>query len=163
MRRMRLRLFTGVVSVVIVACSSGQSSSRPKSTVTTTNGLLGHAFQETAVLAKASPYGAILAASFDVTVYVNVHDSPRHSNCAGTCTKTWIPLTVRRSPEVGEGVSASLLGIIRRDDGRKQVTYNGHPLYTYRGDHQPLEAIGQGASGNWYVISASGDPVRGTQ
>ena len=117
--------------------------------------------ETTVVFAHASPYGDILTAAVPVTLYVNVHDFANHSTCNGRCAKTWLPLVTRRRPQAGEGANASLVGTFRRDDGRRQVTYSGHPLYTYQGDHQALETTGQGADGRWFVISAAGDPVKG--
>jgi predicted lipoprotein with Yx(FWY)xxD motif len=160
----RSRALTGAVvalaTVVLAACSSGNSSARPKPTPTTKS-VFGTGSNTTVVFAHPSPYGDILTPAFPVTLYVNVHDSPNHSTCSGRCAKTWLPLVTRRRPQAGEGANTSLVGSFRRDDGRRQVTYNRHPLYTYRGDHQALEASGQGANGRWFVISASGDPVTG--
>jgi len=150
-----------LAALALAACSSGSSSARPKPTATTRS-LFGFGFNTTVVSTHPSPYGDILTAAVPVTLYVNVHDSASHSTCSGRCAKTWLPLVTRRPPQAGEGANASLVGSFRRDDGRWQVTYNGHPLYTYRGDHQAVETAGQGADGRWYVISASGDPVKGS-
>jgi predicted lipoprotein with Yx(FWY)xxD motif len=161
----RARTLTGglavLTAVVLAACSSGgNSSTRPKPTATTKS-LIGSGLDTTLVTVHPSAYGNILTAAYPATLYVNVDESAHHNTCTGQCAKTWFPLLTRGQPQAGEGVSGNLLGSFRRDDGRRQVTYNGHPLYTYRGDHQPVEAKGQGASGRWYVISASGDPVKG--
>lgn len=160
----RSRALTGVVAVLavvaLVACSSGGGrSARPKPTQTTKS-LIG-GLDTTLVAVHPSAYGDILTAGYPATLYVNVDDSTHHNACTGQCAKTWFPLVTHGPPQAGVGVSGNLLGSFRRDDGRRQVTYNGHPLYTYRGDHQPVEAKGQGASGRWYVISVSGDPVKG--
>ena len=62
-------------------------------------------------------------------------------------------------------MSTSLLGTIKRDDGRLQITYAGHPLYTYAGglgfggDRQPGDARGQGFGAIWWVVSPSGKPI----
>ena len=147
--------------VALVACSSGGGkSARPKPTQTTKS-LIGGGLDTTLVTVHPSAYGNILTAAYPATLYVNVDDSAKHNACTGQCAKTWFPLLTHGPPQAGEGVSGNLLGSFRRDDGRSQVTYNGHPLYTYRGDHQPVEAKGQGSGGTWYVISATGDPVKG--
>jgi predicted lipoprotein with Yx(FWY)xxD motif len=164
MRVARSRALTGLVvalaAVVGTACSSGDSSARPKPTPTTKS-VIGGGLGTTVVFAHPSPYGTILTAALPATLYVNVNDSRGHNTCTGQCARTWLPLVTRGQPQAGDGANASLVGSFRRNDGRRQVTYNGHPLYTYRRDHQPLEATGQGAGGDWYVISASGDPVMG--
>src|SRR5262249_38732714 len=158
------RALTGVLAVlavVLAACSSGGNSSTRSKPTTTTKSLVGSGLDTTLVAVHPSAYGDILTAAFPATLYVNVGDSAKHNTCTGQCAKTWLPLLTHRPPQAGEGVNGSLLGSFRRDDGRRQVTYNGHPLYTYRGDHQPVEAKGQGAGGRRHVISPTGDPVKG--
>jgi predicted lipoprotein with Yx(FWY)xxD motif len=62
----------------------------------------------------------------------------------------------------GTGLDATLLGTITRDDGTMQVTYNGHPLYTFANDTGSDNAAGQGMQdngGTWNLISSSGDAV----
>ena len=63
-------------------------------------------------------------------------------------------------PVAGDGVDASLLGTIQRDDGTTQITYDGHPPYTFRKDSAPGDTNGQGVNGTWYVVSPGGDPVK---
>jgi predicted lipoprotein with Yx(FWY)xxD motif len=63
---------------------------------------------------------------------------------------------------VGGGAKASLIATTPRSDGQAQVTYNGHPLYTYQGDSKPGDTDGQGITGfgaPWYVLSASGNQI----
>jgi predicted lipoprotein with Yx(FWY)xxD motif len=56
----------------------------------------------------------------------------------------------------------SLLGKTTRQDGTRQVTYNGHPLYYFAGDTKPEETKGQGLNAfgaGWYVVSPAGDKI----
>jgi predicted lipoprotein with Yx(FWY)xxD motif len=49
-----------------------------------------------------------------------------------------------------------------RKDGRRQVTYGGHPLYYYEGDRKG-QAKCQGvnnAGGIWLVVSPAGKAIR---
>src|SRR5215475_5902187 len=59
----------------------------------------------------------------------------------------------------GSGVTGQL-GTITRDDGSKQATWNGHPLYTYVGDSAPGMAKGNGlnlSGGVWHETVVSGN------
>lgn len=85
---------------------------------------------------------------------------PPASNCLGQCAKTWPPLLSEdgRAPVV-DGVDRSLVGTVRRSDGRTQVTLKGWPLYTYSGDTTPGETTGEGVGGTWHAIGVDGAPV----
>jgi hypothetical protein len=52
----------------------------------------------------------------------------------------------------------------RPDDGRLQLTYDGHPLYRYAGDRSQADANGEGVGGQRFVVKAglteSGPPKR---
>jgi len=65
------------------------------------------------------------------------------------------------SPEAmaGEGVDATLLGTITRDDGSTQVTYNGWPLYYFHEDMAAGDTNGQGVEGVWFLVSPEGEAV----
>ena len=57
-------------------------------------------------------------------------------------------------------MSASKLGTTKRKDGTTQVTFAGHPLYTYTADSKPGEANGNDFSsygGEWYALTPSGE------
>jgi predicted lipoprotein with Yx(FWY)xxD motif len=68
-------------------------------------------------------------------------------------------------PTAGDGANASIVATIKRSDGAPQVTYNGHPLYLYEGDHEPGDTNGQGVvafGAGWYALTPAGDQVSGT-
>jgi predicted lipoprotein with Yx(FWY)xxD motif len=83
------------------------------------------------------------------------------------CPRVWPALTSAGAPRAGGGVEASLLSIYRRSDGKRQVRYNGHPLYYFHGgsgfgtgDTKPGDAKGQGYVNEWFVLSPKGTPIR---
>lgn len=86
------------------------------------------------------------------------HDSGR-STCTGPCAKVWPPFDLPpgvKEATAGHGVNAALLGVTRRGNGARQVTYNGWPLYLYIAD-TPGTITGQAEGmGAWYVMSVSG-------
>jgi hypothetical protein len=74
---------------------------------------------------------------------------------------TWLPLVIPAGvrPISGPGVVASMLGTVKRPDGRVQVTYDGFPLYLFSGDTKAGEVNGQGSGGIWHALAPSGVPV----
>jgi predicted lipoprotein with Yx(FWY)xxD motif len=109
--------------------------------------------------------GTILVDSRGRTLYLFRRDTHGRSVCAGACAAAWPPLRDRSAPLSGTGLRPSLVGLTRRSDGHPQVTYNGHPLYLFRGDTSPGDTSGQGVNafgGLWYALSDSGDPVTGS-
>jgi predicted lipoprotein with Yx(FWY)xxD motif len=118
--------------------------------------------EATVNVATVGKYDSVLVNGDGKPLYVFSKDTGTTSACTGDCTSTWMPLATQGSPVAGTNVDATLLGSITRDDGTKQVTYNGHPLYTFANDTGPDSAAGQGMQdngGTWTLISSSGDPV----
>jgi predicted lipoprotein with Yx(FWY)xxD motif len=83
-------------------------------------------------------------------------NEPAASECNGDCAEVWPPVrTNDGAPEI-EGIDADLVGTVTRDDGTKQLTVDGWPVYTYIGDKQPGQWKGQNVSGKWFVIEPTG-------
>jgi predicted lipoprotein with Yx(FWY)xxD motif len=106
--------------------------------------------------------GRILVDSRGRTLYLWQADTGAKSTCSAACAAAWPPLLTSGSPTAGSGAKGSLLGISTRSDGTPQVTYNGHPLYLFKGDTAAGQTNGQGSTGFgalWYVLSAAGDQI----
>jgi predicted lipoprotein with Yx(FWY)xxD motif len=108
--------------------------------------------------------GMILANSEGFTLYVFTSDAKKKDNCVmiSGCPEFWPPLTVMGAPSAGPGVKAHKLGTIMLPNGSMQVTYNKHPLYTYKGDTHPEETSYIGVTafgGTWYGMTAKGKEV----
>jgi len=89
------------------------------------------------------------------TLYSFAPDTPTTSKCYGSCAAYWPP--VIGSSAAGAGLPGKA-GTIKRTDGSLQLTYNGHPLYTYIGDSAPGQATGNNLNlngGLWLVVPAS--------
>ena len=115
--------------------------------------------------AEKSGLGQILDDSKGRTVYLFQKDTGSTSNCNGACASAWPPVRVSGKPVAGTGVTASMVGTTKRSDGGRQLTYNGHPLYTYTGDQKPGQTNGQGLTafgGGWFALSPSGNQVSGS-
>ena len=99
------------------------------------------------------------------TLYLFAKDKAGRSACNGACAAYWPPLVSSAKPRAATGVRASLLGLSKRTDGKRQVKYAGHPLYTFSLDRRAGETSGQGLTdfgGSWNVVAASGRAVKST-
>ena len=106
--------------------------------------------------------GKVLVDAQGRTLYLFEADTGPMSACDGACASAWPPLTTTGKPTGGPGLMASKLGTTKRSDGSTEVTYNGHPLYTYVGDSAPGQTNGQGLDdygAEWYALSAVGSKV----
>jgi predicted lipoprotein with Yx(FWY)xxD motif len=106
--------------------------------------------------------GKVLVDAQGRTLYLFEADKGTKSACDGACASVWPPLTAKGKPTAGAGLTASMLGTTKRADGTTEVTYNGHPLYTYVGDSAPGQTSGQNLDdygAEWYVLSSRGDKV----
>jgi predicted lipoprotein with Yx(FWY)xxD motif len=119
---------------------------------------------QTATVGTASGgnLGTILVDSQGRTLYLFEKDSGTKSACFNACATNWPPLRDSGKPTAGTGLNASLLGTTPRSDGNPQVTYNGHPLYTFVMDQKPGDANGQGSTafgGSWFTLNTAGNQV----
>jgi predicted lipoprotein with Yx(FWY)xxD motif len=97
----------------------------------------------------------VLANGKGFTLYSFAPDTRTTSKCYGSCAAYWPP--VIGSSAAGSGLPGKT-GTIKRTDGSLQLTYNGHPLYTYIGDSAPGQASGNNLNlngGLWLVVPAS--------
>jgi len=152
-----------VALVAVAGCGGGSSST---STSPSTGGATGGG-AATIDVAKNAQLGQILTDSKGDTVYVFAKDTNGKSACSGSCAGVWPPVTASGSPKAGKGVVASKLGTTKRSDGSTQVTYAGHPLYTYTADTSPGATTGNGINSFgalWYAVRPNGSnaPVSGS-
>ena len=78
--------------------------------------------------------------------------------CYGECAEAWPPVYTDGDPQAGTGVEESLMGTVRRRDGRLQVTYAGKPLYLYAHE-APGEVRCHNVNlngGLWWVVGPDG-------
>lgn len=109
--------------------------------------------------AEAGDLGTILVDAEGLTLYDFHKDEGTTSSCYGACAEGWPPLLTARDPQAQGGAIAAKLGTTERKDGTTQVTYAGHPLYTYVGDEGPGEANGHDVDAfgaEWYALQPSG-------
>lgn len=114
------------------------------------------------VAVASSGLGSILVDGRGRTLYLFQKDRNGKSTCTGQCAGYWPPLISSGKPLARAGAKASLLGTTKRPDGRLQVTYNHHPLYTFVQDTKKGQTNGEGVNefgAEWDAVTPGGSKV----
>lgn len=108
-----------------------------------------------------SSYGRVVADRRGEALYLFDKEKGKRSRCYGACARAWPPVLTKGRPRAGRGIKQRLLGTTKRRNGKRQVTYAGHPLYYYVDDapgrilcHDVREF-----GGLWLVVKPNGRPV----
>jgi predicted lipoprotein with Yx(FWY)xxD motif len=115
-----------------------------------------------AVSAQPTALGTILVDGKGRTVYDFAADKGSTSTCTGSCAAVWPPVAAPNPlPASLPGVNGKI-GFTARQDGTRQLTVAGHPVYTFSGDSAPGQTNGQGVvlnGGLWTVVAPTGAPL----
>jgi predicted lipoprotein with Yx(FWY)xxD motif len=160
----------GSLVLLLTACggSSGSSSTSTSTSTSTaqpaagqpTSGALGSLPPKGSVvlIVQHSALGWVLAEANGQVLYTYDKDTKGGTPaCTGSCAATWVPLTgnpVASTADTGLGA----LSTVSTANGAKQITYNGMPLYTFKGA-KSLATSGNGMGGMWHVIKMSASNV----
>jgi predicted lipoprotein with Yx(FWY)xxD motif len=163
----RIWSITGLAAAVLLvaACGSSASSSTTSSSSPSAAAAASATSSSsgTTLMTRTINGTQVLTNSAGYTLYWFGPDTSTTSKCTGSCATYWPP--VKGPATAGSGVTGTL-GTITRSDGLKQVTYDGHPLYTYVGDSAPGQTKGNGVNlsgGVWHEATVSGSaPASGT-
>jgi predicted lipoprotein with Yx(FWY)xxD motif len=107
--------------------------------------------------ADKAKVGRVVVDAEGRTLYRFTAEAQGRPVCTGACVKTWPPATVTK----GSGLPDHVATVDRPDGGGLQLTYDGHPLYRYAGDHSTGDAKGDGVGGQWYAVKAGGGSASG--
>jgi predicted lipoprotein with Yx(FWY)xxD motif len=166
-RAVRATAAAGLVSLglLVAACGSSGSSSAPTTGGSSTSAAPATSASSSAAAAgqvqiktESVSLGTVLTNAQGFSLYWFAPDTSTHSACTGSCATYWPP--VIGTPTAASGVTLTgKFGTITRSDGTTQATYNGHPLYTYKGDTSAGQVTGNGlnvSGGLWYAVTSSG-------
>jgi predicted lipoprotein with Yx(FWY)xxD motif len=120
------------------------------------------ASRATAVSTAKTGLGKVIVNSRGRTLYLFEKDKRGRSACSGACAAYWPPLIARGKPVATGGAKQSLIGTIKRANGARQVTYAGHPLYTYLLDTRRGQTRGEGSQlfgAGWDALTPSGKKI----
>jgi predicted lipoprotein with Yx(FWY)xxD motif len=153
----------GLAAVALVAAACGSSGSSSTSGSGSSGGgsspsaaAAGSGSSSSMVKSTTISGVKVLTNAKGFTLYWFVPDTSTKSNCNGACAQYWPP--VKGPVTAGTGVTGKI-GVITRQDGSKQATYDGHPLYTYVSDTAPGQAKGNGVNlsgGVWHEMTVTG-------
>jgi predicted lipoprotein with Yx(FWY)xxD motif len=160
-----IALFIAGAVLIVAGCGSDNNDSSGayggKGGATTTSTSPEKAGAAAVVSAANNPkLGMIIVTAEGHTLYDFHKDQGGKSACYGACAGAWPPLTTDGAPKAEKGAESSQLGTTKRKDGTMQVTYAGHPLYTYVGDAKPGDVTGNDIDqfgAEWYALQPSGE------
>ena len=123
----------------------------------------GQMEEKQALKLRSTRYGPILFDANNRVLYGFTRDKRGgKSTCYGACAAAWPVYFSKGKVTAMRGVKQSLIGTVRRRNGRLQVTYNGWPLYYYAHEG-PGEVKCQNVDefgGLWLVVRPAGTLVR---
>lgn len=109
--------------------------------------------------ATAPEWGTFLVDRAGMSVYLYERDEPGALACVDACVNNWPPVVADGDVSVGDGLDPELVGSVERPDGTMQLTYGGHPLYTYARDSEAGDTNGQGLGGAFFLVAPGGTSI----
>ena len=106
----------------------------------------------------------VLATSSGETLYNSDKERAKALCMTISCGAVWKPLTVSadQKPTSSGGVAVNL-STVKRQDGSRQVSFDGHPLYTFSFDHRAGQVNGDGQNDSfdgidftWHAATPTG-------
>ncbi|TFW27652.1 COG4315 family predicted lipoprotein [Massilia horti] len=91
--------------------------------------------------------GGVLVDANGMTVYTFDKDKDGKSACTGPCAENWPAV------KAGDAALTPPYGSITREDGSKQLTYKGKPLYTFVKDKKPGDKSGDKVKDVWHAVT----------
>jgi len=152
----------GSLALLLTACGGSSGSSNPATTSTAqpggqaTSGVISMPPPGSTVLhVQNSSLGYVLALTNGQVVYMYDKDSKGGAPaCTGSCASIWLPVKGGHPVVSPADTGLGTLGTVAAAGGAKQVTYNGMPLYTYKGA-VAMATTGNGVGGMWHVVKLS--------
>ncbi len=105
-------------------------------------------FAQGAMPAGIKETGGMLVDAKGMTLYTYDNDKePGKSSCVAQCLAAWpaVPAPANTKPTKD-------FSVITRDDGSKQMAYQGKPLYTFVQDKNPGDSHGDGRNKVWRMV-----------
>ena len=162
----KLGVALSAAGLLAAACggssSGGNAAVGTSPTATTTQAAAsGNGGSAVTIAVHKGPAGTYLTTSAGMSLYMFAKDTTNTSNCDASCIVYWPALSGSSAQTTGAADSTKT-ATIKRSDGTTQITYAGHPLYTYVGDKKAGDTAGQGkdlSGGKWYLVAPDGKVI----
>lgn len=147
-----------LAAVVFSACTASGATAAPAAQSPAAASQAAAAPMSVVIGSATSSLGTYLTNPSGLTLYTHTGDSATSSTCIGPCAVAWPPVLVATggAATAGTGVTGTF-ATLTRADGTVQVTYQGLPLYGWKGDTKPGDATGEGV--NSFLVATLGGPV----
>jgi predicted lipoprotein with Yx(FWY)xxD motif len=140
-------------AVALAACGGGGSNSSGSSAAPSSG--------TTVSAENIGGSGSVLVDSAGKALYAADEETRGMVLCTDACLSFWTPLTIGAGAPSSNSLSGTL-GVVRRPDGTRQVTYNGKLLYSFNED-KAGEVSGDGFTDafggqhfTWHVVHSNG-------
>jgi predicted lipoprotein with Yx(FWY)xxD motif len=152
----------GAVALGLLALAGCGSSTNGGNSSAGSSSSSGAASSDAVLTTSDSDLGKVVVDADGRTVYVFDKDMPGSgtSACTGDCLAKWPPVKAPAGDLTADGVTGEV-GTITRDDGTKQVTLGGMPLYMFAGDSHAGDVTGQAVGDVWWALSPDGTKISG--
>jgi predicted lipoprotein with Yx(FWY)xxD motif len=147
-------LTLAILSIIFALAACGKSTEEKTETDQLDQAQTEQALADSLQLLENEKAGEYLADSQGRALYYFKKDEAGKSNCSGDCLANW-PAFTQEDFAVPEGFDKKDFDTITREDnGEKQVTYKGFPLYYFAKDQQEGDVNGQGVKDVWFVVNS---------
>jgi predicted lipoprotein with Yx(FWY)xxD motif len=141
-----MRQLVVLAALVVAACGGSETPAAPSRAAPT-----------------VSMKGGVLVDARGAALYTPDQERSGKVRCVGECLTFWLPLKPGSGTPTAAGGVTGKLGVISRDDGSKQVTLDGRPLYRFSEDPAPGKVTGDGFEDDfagthftWHALKTSG-------
>jgi len=157
-RRLALSATAIAAGALLAACAGGGSygsgaSDQPRTT--SSNAALD--------TTRIAGIGAVLTDSTGNTLYTADQESRGTIRCTADCLTVWLPVTAAGDVHAPAPLMQQVATVARPDNGERQVTFDGAPLYTFALGDSPGSASGDGVQDSfggttftWHAARVSG-------
>jgi len=108
-------------------------------------------------VATKAVVGEYLTDGRDRALYYTTSDRPNYSNLPDETLTSW-PAFYTASVQVPSSLNAADFGTFTRDNGVKQTTFRGYPLYYFYQDKAPGDTLGNKLGNVWFLINPAQFP-----